>query len=287
MILFKISTKPWYDWFLIVKTILFSLIKNPGTIFSTNNQKTKSDFLTSFLSKNVIVTSPSGISFLARPGYEDLARFLFSPIVAKWEPINEIEVTSGQTIIDIGANVGYYSLKFSSLIGDSGKIISLEPDTNTFQVLKQNCDLNNFKNIETLNLAVSDTDGFLTLYRDEKHSGKSSLFTGSNNKDSIRITTKTLDTLLKDRFQNIDFIKIDTEGAELSILKGASNILKITQKILIELHEEILQQNNQDPLEIEKILKDHGFQIRKFPQYWDKKSSQNKIFQSDYLLGEK
>ena len=147
MILFKISTKPWYDWFLIVKTILFSLIKNPGTIFSTNNQKTKSDFLTSFLSKNVIVTSPSGISFLARPGYEDLARFLFSPIVAKWEPINEIEVTSGQTIIDIGANVGYYSLKFSSLIGDSGKIISLEPDTNTFQVLKQNCDLNNFKNI--------------------------------------------------------------------------------------------------------------------------------------------
>ena len=83
---------------------------------------------------------------MARPGYEDLARFLFSPIVAKWEPINEIEVTSGQTIIDIGANVGYYSLKFSSLIGDSGKIISLEPDTNTFQVLKQNCDLNNFKN---------------------------------------------------------------------------------------------------------------------------------------------
>lgn len=283
-ILFKTRTNPWYDWFLIFKTILFSFIKNPNSIISRTKN---SNFLSNFLPKNIVVKSPLGIIFLARIGYEDLVRFLFSHIVAKWEPINEIKIESKQIFVDIGANVGYYSLKFSSIIGKSGKIIAIEPDIDTFEILKQNCELNNFRNIETLNLAVSDTDGFLTLYRNEKHSGKSSLFLNSNETNSIKIPTKTLDNLLKDRFEKIDFVKIDTEGAELSILKGASNILKITNKILIELHEEILLNNHQDPEEIITILKNNNFKITTFNKYWNSETSQNQNLKSDYILAEK
>ena len=140
-------TDPWYDWFKIFKTILLSLLKNPSSIFSRISNKTKSDFLTNYLSKNIIVTSPFGLKFLARPHYEDLVRFLFSHIVAKWEPINEIKINLDDAIIDIGANVGYYSLKFSKMMGVTGQILAIEPDPDTCSILEQNCTLNNFKNI--------------------------------------------------------------------------------------------------------------------------------------------
>jgi len=280
-------TDPWYDWFKIFKTILLSLLKNPSSIFSRISNKTKSDFLTNYLSKNIIVTSPFGLKFLARPHYEDLVRFLFSHIVAKWEPINEIKINLDDAIIDIGANVGYYSLKFSKMMGVTGQILAIEPDPDTCSILEQNCTLNNFKNIEVLNLAISDKNDIINLFQDKSHSGKSSVFSNSDDGKAVKITTQTLDSLTEKRFSTIDFIKIDTEGAELSILKGAAKTLKITNKILIELHEEILEKNQQDPLEIKTILESNGFKIKTFPEYWNAKTSQNKIFHSDYILGEK
>ena len=287
VVLITTRTDPWYDWFKIFKTILYSLLKNPSSVFSRISDETKSDFLTNYLSKNIIVTSPFGLKFLARPHYEDLVRFLFSHIVAKWEPINEIKINPNYTIIDIGANVGYYSLKFSKIMRDTGKILAIEPDPDTYSILEQNCTLNNLSNIEILNLAISDKNEFINLFQDKSHSGKSSLFSKSDDGDSIKITTKTLDRLIDNRFSTIDFIKIDTEGAELSILKGATETLKITKKILIELHEEILEKNEQDPLEIKTILESNGFKIKTFSEFWDAKTSQNKIFHSDYILGEK
>lgn len=284
IILFNTRTYPRFDWFLIFKTILLSFLKNPNTVISRSEN---SNFLSNFLTKNVVVKSPHGIIFLARIGYEDLVRFLFSHVLAKWEPINEIDIDSNQIFIDIGANVGYYSLKFSSIIGKDGKIIAIEPDPDTFDILNKNYQLNNFQNIESLNLAISEKDGFLNLFRNEKHSGTSSLFSNSNNDDSIKIPTKTLDNLLENRFNKIDLIKIDTEGSELSILKGATNILKITNKILIELHEKILIKNNQDPQEIIQILKNNNFEITTFNQYWNSKTSQNQQLKSDYILAEK
>ena len=286
-VLLRTTTIPKKDWFLLSKSIFKTIIKYPDSVFFRNPSSSKTHFLTDFLLREIIVKSPSGLLFVARPKYEDLARFLFSEIVAKWEPISKINIHEKNIILDIGANVGFYSIKLSSLVGNSGKIISFEPDPHSFSTLKRNCELNKLKNVEIYNIAISEKEGILKLFSSEKHSGVTSLFNSNGQSNYFEVTTDSLDNILKNRFPKIDFIKIDTEGAELSILKGAENTLKITKKILIELHEEILKNNNQNPFEIEKILRDNGFKIKTFSEYWNPNESSNKLFKSDYLLGEK
>lgn len=286
-ILLRLTTTPKSHWFLLIFSIFKTLLKHPNSIFKRKSEEEQSHFLTDYLSHEIIVKSPTGIFFVARPKYEDLARFLFSAYVAKWEPISDISIKKSDLVIDIGANVGYYTLKLAPLIGESGKIISIEPDPNNFKTLKHNCELNHFINTELHNIALSDKQGIEKLFFTEKHSGKSSLFESENQKNSFDIVSNSLDNILNDRFLKIDLIKIDTEGAELSILKGAQKTLKITNKILIELHEEILLKNNQDPLEIKEILIENGFKITTFSENWIPTESSNKLFKSDYLLGEK
>jgi len=286
-VLLRVTTIPKKDWFPLSKSIFKTIIKYPDSVFTRKSSSSKTHFLTDFLPHEIIVKSPSGLLFIGRPKYEDLARFLFSEIVAKWEPVSEINIHEKNIILDIGANVGFYTLKLSPLVGNSGRIISFEPDPNSFNTLKRNCELNKLKNIEIFNIAISENEGILKLFSSEKHSGIASLFNSNDQTNCFEVPTNSLDNTLKNRFTKIDLIKIDTEGAELSILKGAKNTLKITKKILIELHEEILKNNNQNPFEIEKILRDNGFKIKTFSEYWDPNESSNKLFKSDYLLGEK
>lgn len=136
-ILFQTTCKPRISWFLISKSIFLTLINHPQTIFDRSSPKSQSHFLTDYLPHKIIVKAPDGIIFVARPKYEDLARFLFSKVVAKWEPIKEINATEGQIFIDVGANVGYYALHLAKQVGKQGKVIAIEPDPDTFQILKK------------------------------------------------------------------------------------------------------------------------------------------------------
>ena len=76
--------------------------------------------------------------------------------MAKWEPISELKPKPGETFVDVGSNVGYYTLKLAKTIGRKGKIISIEPDPDSFEILRKNCELNNLETIELHNLAIGD-----------------------------------------------------------------------------------------------------------------------------------
>ena len=78
-------------------------------------------------------------------------------------------IKKGDVVIDCGANIGYYSLLFSKLVGDSGKVFAFEPDPTNFSLLQKNLKENNIKNVIALNLAVSD--------KNEKKSSRRSSFT--------------------------------------------------------------------------------------------------------------
>jgi len=234
--------------------------------------------------------SPHGFFFIARPSYEDLARFLFSEKVAKWEPLSVLKVKKEEIVVDIGANTGYYTLRLSSQVGKKGKIVAIEADPKSCNILKQNCELNNISNVEIKNLAISDSYKQVTLHQNKTHSGISSISAKDYDKSTtndLLIQATTLDNLLKNRFQKIDWIKIDVEGAELAVLKGSNNTLKNTKNVLIEIHEHILKQNNEDYNDILKILKDHGFKLRLFNEFWDPNDSPNQSLKSDYVLGQK
>lgn len=133
----------------------------------------------------------------------------------------------GITIVDIGAHIGMYTTLAAEKIGKKGKIIAIEPEIKNYNQLLKNIDLNGLENITPVRVALSDHSGYEKLYI-SSWSGSHSLLSNVNETSlSIKVEVKTLDKLLEElNIKKIDVIKIDTEGAELPILKGAKETLK-------------------------------------------------------------
>lgn len=288
LILLKTSTIPRRKWIWLFATIFFTLLRYPNLVLKKNWTGKKKHFLSDYLPHSITVKDPNGILFIARPKYEDLARFLFAETLAKWEPRDLIKLDESQVMIDVGANTGYYSLNLAKRYNNA-KIIAIEANPETCNILEKNCKLNKLTNVKIHNLALSDKEGKITLYQTGIHSGANSIFAPDSSYQSkgVTVNSSTLDNLLAGKFNNIEWIKIDVEGAELSVLRGSLQTLKITKKILIEIHEHILKQNNEKPEEIIEILKKNGFKIRLFSEFWNKNTSPNQKLKSDYIMGEK
>jgi FkbM family methyltransferase len=133
-------------------------------------------------------------------------------------------VKPNDTVLDIGANIGMFSLLGSRLVGDNGRIIAFEPSRKTFDILNENLKLNNCKNVETVQLALGDTEGSIFLGEVENDALN---FIDKNQKSGEEVALKLLDNYLQEnKINKIDFIKIDIEGAEFLCFKGATEMLK-------------------------------------------------------------
>lgn len=144
-------------------------------------------------------------------------------------------IHKNSTFIDIGANIGIYSLTASKIIDDYGKIISFEPYSKNYNSLVSNIELNKFKNIITERLAIANKNEQINLYYDEKEKnlGMVSMNERENSLKEI-VQSTTLDTyVIKNNIHKIDFIKIDIEGNELNALQGMKNILANQKPILL------------------------------------------------------
>jgi FkbM family methyltransferase len=140
----------------------------------------------------------------------------------------------GMVCVDVGANVGYFSLLMANLVGPNGRVFSFEPTRRTFDALKANVHLNDLENIVVERLALFDHNGVLEFregppgYDAYNSAGEithpsaaQQIFTSHN------VPCTTLDAYLDARgIRHVDLIKIDVEGAELIVLKGMQNILE-------------------------------------------------------------
>ena len=134
----------------------------------------------------------------------------------------------GGTFIDIGANIGLMSLHAAKILNGNGKVLSFEPLSSTYDIFLQNIKLNNFGNIEAVNIAIGSTNGTVDIFDSIAiNRGSSSLIKPNHTESSHRISIKRLDEYLEERRMNsnINCIKIDIEGWELEALKGADTIL--------------------------------------------------------------
>jgi FkbM family methyltransferase len=136
-------------------------------------------------------------------------------------------------IFDIGANLGWYSLNFSKL-SPNGKIYAFEPLPNTFIKCQRNLALNEVQNVEIYNIGLSNQEGEIKFFYNEKSSGSSSMKNLLELEDTVEITCKlsTLDSFVQTNGCLPDFIKCDVEGAELSVFQGALNTLKTGQPVV-------------------------------------------------------
>jgi FkbM family methyltransferase len=146
----------------------------------------------------------------------------------------------GGTFIDVGANKGDFALLAAKIVGESGKVICVEPDLTNSTWIRRSIDLNGYKNITLCDLALSDRDGEATLYLGAK-SGFHTLLRGAPERDlgSRQVRTRRVDSLLEELgMQSVDVMKIDVEGAELQVLKGAVRTLRTNPDVvlLIDIH---------------------------------------------------
>ncbi len=177
--------------------------------------------------------------------------------------LNEIGITNEDFIIDIGANIGWYSLTLSSKAAPT--VFSFEPDPLNFSLLKQNIENNGKTNIKAFNAAISNENGKHTLFLYKNHNlGRHSLIQQEKSVKSTEVATVCLDDLLaseqKDK-QPIKLIKLDIEGFEYMALQGATESLKRCQYLLTEFSPQMMRQINQDPADYIKLLQQAGFTV--------------------------
>jgi FkbM family methyltransferase len=128
----------------------------------------------------------------------------------------------GFVFLDIGANIGGYSLFVAANAGPSARVLAVEPQPDIYERLVYNLRLNPFPSVKAVACAVADKEGELTLFVDPENKGESSLKIMSEvaNAGSIKVPAKRLLTLIEEQgFNHVDAAKLDTEGAEDIILE--------------------------------------------------------------------
>lgn len=144
-------------------------------------------------------------------------------------------VKSGMIIVDVGANIGIYTLIAASMVGSSGKVYSFEPTPRTFDILKGNVQVNGLLETNRVvfkQMAVSDKRGIakLAVYKDNL--GHNTLYPNEGDKNLIEVETISMDEVLGDE-QRVDIVKIDAEGSEPFILRGMKRIIEKNPDITI------------------------------------------------------
>jgi FkbM family methyltransferase len=160
------------------------------------------------------------------------------------------------TILDIGANYGWYSLHVAKAF-PSAQIYAFEPIPFTYSSLSENIKLNNIENININEFGLSDKEGTFDFYYDEASSGNASLknVAEKTNITVMKCKVKTLDSFITDKNISVDYIKCDIEGAELFAFKGGlETIKKFTPIIFTEMLRKWSAQFNYHPNEIIALL---------------------------------
>jgi FkbM family methyltransferase len=146
-------------------------------------------------------------------------------------------VKPGDTVIDIGANVGVYTKILSELVGPDGHVYSIEPFPSTFEILCYNVRKLQLDNIEPINVAVSDSNRIVTMALPLNPSGaethyRASIVTNPVEKgklETANVQATTIDSRFLSKSGTISFIKCDVEGHEPACIKGAAKFLAQSQ----------------------------------------------------------
>lgn len=132
----------------------------------------------------------------------------------------------GMTFVDVGANIGYYTLLAARLVGSHGRVFAFEPCPNNFQLLEGSVRANGHTNVTLVRKAVSDRSGSATLRLDESSSGGHSLSAFRDGARSVTVETVSLDEYFAGDAGAIDVIKTDTEGADPAVFRGVRGIVE-------------------------------------------------------------
>jgi len=191
-------------------------------------------------------------------------------------------IKKGDIVVDLGANIGYFTLLAARLVGKGGRVYAFEPEPRNYSYLLKNIQLNSYSNITAIQKAVSDRDGKARLYMCPYDTGHHTINQQEGIEDyrhgrtgrvsAVDVESVILDRFMEGREDGIDVIKMDVEGAEALALSGMDRILKENKdiKMFVEFFPLFIKKMGSSPEEfISKLLEDYGFSIFIIGQDYD------------------
>jgi len=206
------------------------------------------------------------------PMYVDARDPLSTPsllLEGMWEPVLSRLFTQSlkrrMTVVDVGANHGYYTLLAGAAVGPSGRVFAFEPEPRNLDILIRNVQLNSMSDrVEVHSCAVTDARGRTELYLSPRNSLTHTLFPSEQDRASaahVTVDAVALDDVIAG---SVDFVKIDAEGSEPLIVKGMKGILDRSPdiKVLMEFNPDALRNAGVNPLEFYQSLAKMGLRSR-------------------------
>jgi len=171
-------------------------------------------------------------------------------------------VTEGMIVIDIGANIGYYTLLAAKAVGNNGRVFCFEPEPSNYALLLKNIKENNHGNVTPVKKAVTNTTGVVKLFI-SKEPGQHSIASDNLHQRAISVDSTTLDDFFVGKEYPIHAIKMDIEGAELATFQGMRNIIAKNPQLVIftEFNPRCLMMAGASPTEYFQMLINYGFKI--------------------------
>ena len=170
------------------------------------------------------------------------------------------EIRPGMTIVDVGANIGYYTLLFSKLTGDSGRVYAFEPEPQNFALLQENLSRNGRTNVVAFNQAASDRAGESFLFLSTENHGDHQAYPSDDGRRKVRMTMTRLDDCITGP---VDLVKMDIQGFEAHALSGMESIIAGSPRLTIftEFWPEGLRRAGADAAEFLRRLRSFDLEI--------------------------
>jgi FkbM family methyltransferase len=192
-------------------------------------------------------------------------------------------IKQGDTVLDVGANIGFHSMYFAELVGKAGKVLSFEPIEVNFNAFKSNLQLNDFPQIMANNIALGNENEDLAIHLDidEQNPGAFNLLAPGDKNYTVKCE-KGDDFLKTNGIEKVNFIKIDVEGYEYEVMKGMKHYIQLSRPIInFEYDKAYQSKNNEDPSNIFNFLSSMNYNFYKIDGYGNKKI----FILSDDILG--
>jgi FkbM family methyltransferase len=184
-------------------------------------------------SGEVVVKTHFGFSIHLDPSFDkNIENVIYERGVYEQGTTEYIRQTlkAGNCFVDVGANIGYLSLVAAATVGPEGTVLAFEPVESTFNILEKNKALNSFQHIQLHQFALGNSTESLTIYPEKENRGGASI-TNKRSEQGEEIDVKRLDDLKIG--SSIDMLKVDVEGFEWEVLKGAAKTIEKDRPILI------------------------------------------------------
>jgi FkbM family methyltransferase len=213
--------------------------------------------------------------------YDFIQRTIWVGAYERWETAQVRRLLRpGMTFVDAGANVGYFSLLAASRVGPTGRVLSFEPSPPMLERLRAAVSENRLDHVEIVPAALGAEDAELHLHlppEGVKSKNHTPSLVPQEGRRRVPVRVRTLDDCLAERgIRRVDVLKVDVEGFEWNVLRGASRSLRsgMIGAVLIELNEDWLARAGSHGGQLVTFLEECGFRLAR-----SERSSANRLFE--------